>query len=326
MQFREYAKLCHFQTASQIFAIPIIGALATQHPVTALQIAVLFGIGLLVNIFGFTHNEYLDVKIDAASDALSTKPLVKGTVPLRHAFILAYVSFILAFVLTIFFFTKPLPIAVFSLSIALAAIYNRFGKSYIGVDFLLAAWAFFLCLFGAFAVAGYINEYVRIFGILFLFQWWYANIVEGGVKDAEHDFKIGVRNTTTAWGVRVKKDKLILPTSYKIFGLVLSFGFVFVAVSVFIIYDLPSYFWQLTLIYVLCGAIIICAFILLNMKRFDRNLVLKLIIICEFSKAFLPPLILISIIGLSALLLVVFMFCWSAFFMLYEYGTSPPSI
>jgi 4-hydroxybenzoate polyprenyltransferase len=326
MSFREYAKLCHLQTASQLILIPIVGALATQFHVGLTDLVMLFFIGLLVNIFGFTHNEYLDIEVDRASDELSTKPLVKGTVPKEHALYLAVLSIVILYVLIIFHYQAALVITVFTLSIALAAIYNQVGKKYVGVDFLLAGWAFFFCLFGALTISHEINYFVRIMALLFLFQWWYANIIEGGVKDAEHDYRIGVVNTTTALGVRVKRGRLIMPGSYKFFGLSLAVGYIFISLSPFVFLELEYFIWQLIGIGILCAAILFAAVILLDMRRFNRNTVLKMIIIGEFAKAFMPPLILVSIIGPHALLLIAFLFSWSAAFMLYEYGTTPPSI
>lgn len=326
MSFKEYAKLCHLQTASQIIVIPIIGALATQCSINYIDIIIFLLIGVCVNIFGFTHNEYLDVEIDRASDDLSAKPLVKGTIPKKHALIIAYVSLIAAYAITILFFTQLIALAVFTISIALAGIYNLIGKKFAGIDFLLGGWAFFLCLFGAIVFTLNITFAVYVFASLILLQWWFANIIEGGVKDAEHDFSIGVKNTTTLWGVRVNRGKLVVPLSYKIFGFSLTIGYVILMALPFIFFGFRIQIWQLIALIILAGAVIYSAAKILTMVDFNRYLILKYIIISELSKAFIPPILLVSLIGINAVLLIGFIFIWSYIFHVYEYGTAPPSI
>lgn len=90
-----------------------------------------------MSIFGFVLNEYADLEIDKASSDLVAKPLVRGTVPRGHALIIALGSLIAAYVLAIFFFFKLPVLTVFTISIALAGIYDSVGKKLAGADFLL---------------------------------------------------------------------------------------------------------------------------------------------------------------------------------------------
>ena len=326
MSFREYAKLSHFQTASQLIAIPILGALATGLRIDIFDILVLGVIGFLVNMFGFTMNEYIDVEVDTASKELSDKPLVKGTIPREHALVMAFGSLSLTFVLAGLYFPDLVALTMLTISIAFAGIYNLIGKQYAGVDFLLGVWAFFFCLFGAYAFTSEAGLFVYIIATLILFQWWFANIVEGGVKDAEHDFDIGVRNTTTAWGVRVMGDKLAMPRSYQAFGFILTLWYIIIVAIPYLFLGLQFQIWQYILLLILCTTLVYSGMGIISMTKFDRVGILKFIIISEFSKAFIPPIILVSIIGYYALLLVGFIFLWAVVFMLYEYGTAPPAI
>ena len=306
--------------------IPVIGALATGLQIPLIDLIILLIIGLLVNIWGFTHNEYLDVDVDSASKDLSDKPLVKGTIPIRHSIIISYVSLILVFTIVIIYFFNIIALVVFALSIALAAIYNIIGKKFAGIDFLLGGWASFFCIFGALLYTFNIDIQVLIFALLILLQWWFANIVEGGVKDAEHDFDIGVKNTTTWWGVRVVRGKVKVPLSYKIFGLCLTLGYIILMVYPYIFLGFSYYIWQLIILIILVGIVLWSGIKIVTIVKFSRNSILKYIIFSELAKAFTPLVILISIMGINAIFLIEFLFLWTFIFHIYEFGTRPPSI
>ena len=279
-----------------------------------------------MSIFGFALNEYVDFEIDRASSDLAAKPLVKGSVPKNHALIIAWGSLIVACVLAISFFSNLLALTVFTICIALAGVYDLVGKRLTGVDFLLGGWAFFFCLFGCYAVVSSTNFLGYAFALLFLLQWWYANIVEGGVKDADHDFAVGAKTTTTFWNVRVNGKKLLIPSSYKIFGLVLTVAYICMAWLPFAFSILAPQFWQLGVLLLLCGLIIYAVTKFLSVRKFKRDVLLKYILINELSKAFIPPIILVSLIGISAIFMIIFIVVWSGIFMTLEYGASPPTI
>lgn len=150
--------------------------------------------------------------------------------------------------------------------------------------------------------------------------------MEGGVKDADHDSAVSARTTTTFWNVKVIGKKILMPSSYKIFGLVLTVTYIGVAWSPFAFSILMPQFWQLGVLLLLCGLMIYAATKLLRMKKFKRDLLLKHILINELSKTFVPPMILVSLIGISAILMIIFILTWSGIFMMFEYGTSPPTI
>jgi len=157
----------------------------------------------------------------------------------------------------------------------------------------------------------------------------FQNLLSNAIKFRRQEtprIHIGVKNTSTFWGVKTVNGKLILPFSYGIFGLSLTFAYVIIIPLSFIFLGFSSLIWQLILILVLIIMVIYSAIQLIIMKKFEREKILKYIIISELSKAFIPPLMLISLIGLSAFLLMAFIFIWSCIFMLYEYGTSPPAI
>jgi 4-hydroxybenzoate polyprenyltransferase len=193
----EYLKLFRLQTGATTAVAPIIGYLVISNQyqvnIELTELFVIFLIGVLMHIFEFVLNEYIDLEVDKRSPDLAQKPLVSGTIAPQAALAVVFISLILSYILTIVFFFDIWPLILLSLSFGFGAIYDIYGKRFAGSDFTLALWIFGFCLFGASI------QTIEFTGILYLvaglgfFQILFNNAIEGGLKDADHDAAAGAK-------------------------------------------------------------------------------------------------------------------------------------
>ena len=320
----EYARLLRLPGLGGLSIATVFGAISVG--ILDLQnLAILFLIGAFSAIYGFVLNDYADVEIDKLSKELSNRPLVKGTISKKTALIICILCFIGVFITIFMFFYKDQPSFYFgllciSLSAVFGTVYNLYGKKIIASDFLLALSEALLVLFGALMVVQ--NEALSIFTwIIFLLtfnQLVYMNAVEGGLKDADHDYLMNVKNIALKIGVKVTKDnKLIIPASFKIFGLgirLFSTCLIFVPL-VFYKETFDFELWHIALLALFALGVLFSSTKLLTLKRFERNKIRKLITAQGFLRYSLVPLMLIPLIGgLNSFILIMFPFIWYILF------------
>jgi len=312
-----YARLLRVPGIGALGVVPVIGALIvgmTDVP----TLAIVFIIGAFSSIFGFLVNDYVDIELDKLVDDLQKKPLVSGDVSrkaaLMTAFILSFSAFF--FIALLFYlqgsFTFSRFLAFISILLAgfLGTTYDIYGKKMVGSDFLVAISVAFIFLFGVlvFGVAtpiAWVVFFLTFENILFM------NAVQNGIKDADHDYKMGVRNLAIVAGVKVEGTNLVIPWGFKSFG----FGLRLVAAAFFflpfIVFGYPYFWWQLALLAVLVVVFLVLDARFLSMKTFDRGQIRKIIGIQSFLRYSLVPVMLISIIGwLPAVLLILIPIVW----------------
>ena len=217
-----------------------------------------------MHIFEFVLNEFIDVDVDRLSPDLAEKPLVKSSISLNAALAVIFGSMILSFVLTFLFFFDIWVLIMLSLAFEFGAIYDIHGKRFAGSDFSLAFWIFFFCLFGASVVS---NQYT---GILFLvagmgfFQILFNNAVEGGIKDADHDWSAGAHTLAHSFGVKVRNKKLIIPPAFKVASYIIKLGSIVLIIFLIIqinfnltnIYDYLRYILVILLILIIWSVLL----------------------------------------------------------------------
>ena len=156
---RKYLEISRLFNMGLTGVAPVLGALSmfTIHASSLFQLFMLFFIGCLAHTYGFVLNDIFDVRVDQLSKDLTLRPLVNGSITLRHATMFGLACLILSFILTIFFYTGfdqyIILIGVLFIAYAFATVYDTLSKKYPGMDLFVASAVFFLILFGA-ATAG----------------------------------------------------------------------------------------------------------------------------------------------------------------------------
>jgi 4-hydroxybenzoate polyprenyltransferase len=323
----DYARLLRLPGLGGLSIAPVFGAISTG--ILDLQkLAILFVIGACSAIYGFVLNDYVDVEVDRLSKDLSNRPLVKGTISRRTALSIVLSCFIGAFILIFLFFYRDhesfyLGFLCVVLAAVFGSIYNVYGKKIVGSDFLVALSEGLLVLFGAFMVIGYsgvLTVFTWVIFILTFNQLVFMNAVEGGLKDADHDYLLHVKNIALKSGVKVTKDRgIVVPTGFKIFGLGIRLFSSAVVFIPFVFYrDVYSCeVWHIVPLVLLVIGVLYLSTKLLNLKVFERGKIRRLIAVQTFLRYSFVPVMLIPLIGvLYGFILVVFPLVWYLVFTL----------
>jgi len=320
----DYARLIRLPGLGGLSIAPVFGAISVFSPeviVNFKDIALLFLIGSFSAIYGFVLNDYFDVKIDTLSKELSERPLVKGTISRKIALLICLFCFICAFIVIFLFFYNNHPsfyvgILCILLSAVVGSIYNIYGKKFIGSDFLVALSEALLVLFGAFMVvqAGSLTVFSWIICILTFNQLVYMNAVEGGIKDADHDYKKNVKNLALYSGVKVTKQKLLyIPPTFKFLGISIRlFSSILIFVP-FLLYQESYHYewWNLLLLLLLAIFVLYGSYKFLHISQFDRKTIRKSIAKQTFLRYAFVPIMLIPLIDMiPAIILVLFPIVW----------------
>ncbi|MCX6664687.1 MAG: UbiA family prenyltransferase [Euryarchaeota archaeon] len=325
----DYTRLLRLPGLAGLSIAPVFGAISVG-VLDLIPLSILFLIGAFTSIYGFVLNDIIDVNVDKLSKELSNRPLVKGTISKKTALLICSLCFIGALI-TIFlvFYTPPRPafflgLLCILLSAGLGTVYNIYGKKLIGSDFLVALSEAFLVLFGALMVIQTTSQLTLFTWVIFILtfcQLLFMNAIEGGIKDADHDPLMNVKNIALASGVRVTDEqKLIIPASFKIFGFAIQLCAVtFVFVPFIVTSSLFTFeIWHLIHLFLLALFAIGVLFIsakLLMLHTFERNKIRKLITAETFLRYSLVPLMLIPLIDiLPAILLLILPFIWYILF------------
>lgn len=314
MKIKAYAKLLRLPGLGGLAIPPVFGAISVG-VYDFYKLTLLFIIGCFTAIFGFVLNDYADVELDSLIEELRGKPLVSKAIERKNAVAICIMCVLLAFFSAFLlwrnsFFNELKFSAVTTLFIAgiLGTIYNLYGKKIAGSDFLVALSMAFVFLFGALAFSEP-NLLTWIIFILTFNQTLHMNAVEGGIKDADHDFIMGVKNIALASGVKVKGKDIFIPWHFKAFGMGIRLSS---ACLVFIpfIYSLNYYIWQVALLLILIAFVILIEIKLLFIKKFDRREIRKLISSAAFIRYSVVPVMLISKIGIISFILIAFPIVW----------------
>ena len=225
----EFLKLFRLQTGATTALAPVIGylimAAQTNYEVQIITLVVLFIIGILMHIFEFVLNEYIDLDVDRRSPDLKEKPLVKGSVSPLAALVVVIVAMTLSYLMAILFFFDLWTMIFLTLAFEFGAIYDIFGKRFAGSDFMLALWIFFFCLFGASTISHNFTAILILVAGLGFFQILFNNAIEGGLKDSDHDASAGAKTLANSLGVQVINGKPVIPTQFKVVSYAIKFGY-----------------------------------------------------------------------------------------------------
>ena len=315
-----YARLLRIPGIGGLAIPPVIGAI-TVGVNDLYNLTILFIIGALAALYGFILNDYVDVEVDKLSEELRGKPLVSGDISEKTALTICIFFILLSFLfIFLLWYEETLDYlklgAILSIFIAgiLGSIYNFYGKKFVGSDFLVAISMAFVFLFGALSF-GKPNVLTWVIFLLTFNNLLHMNAIEGGIKDADHDYKLGVKNIALKTGVNVRKGNIFIPVGFKAFGIGIRFFSVFLLFLPFVFYGYKFYTWQIVILGFAILGVLYFSFKLLLIKKFDRNVIRKYIGLQSFLRYSLVPIMLISTIGpLYSIILIVFPIAWYVVF------------
>lgn len=309
----KYVKFLRIPGLGGLAIPPVIGALTVNPNIDLFYLILLFLIGSLAAIYGFVLNDYVDIEVDKLSNELKGRPLVSGEISQKKAVAICIFCVFFAFLLIfILFYGKVIEgyilVAVISISLALilGSIYDFHSKDFIGSDILVSISVSLVFLFGALSI-GEPTLFTWIIFILTFNNLLHMNAIEGGIKDAEHDKKYGVKNIALKSGVIVSNKNIIIPKKFK----ALSFGIrLFSSLLIFIpflFYGISFYPWQIIILFIAIFIMLYLNLKLLTIKEFNRNIIKKYISSLSFVRYSLIPIMLISTIGIiySTILIII---------------------
>jgi len=238
---REYLKLARSFNAVLTGISPVMGAIAMQQYDLGV-LCILFLIGFLGHSFGFVFNDIIDYRIDKSSEEISDRPLLSGTISLRNAWIFAMFCIVFAFVLAFFIAYQTgiyYPILILLGSALSIIIYDLISKKFPFMDIFVALGIFLFILYGSATQAHsiyQITDIALIVCVLGSIQVLYMQIVAGGFKDVENDYKKGANTAAVKLGVRVVENKLLVSNSFKFVAYTIQFIDIFLVFLPFILY------------------------------------------------------------------------------------------
>ncbi len=305
MIMREYLKLARSFNAVLTGISPVMGALAMgQYDIFLLFL--LFLVGFFGHTFGFVLNDIVDYKIDRSSKEISDRPLISGTISLKNARLFAFISLLAAFVVSIYVAYETqnyFSIVILAISGFFITVYDLISKKYPLMDIFVVLGIFFLIFYGALIAAGTfsaITPLAWIVCVLGSIQALYMQIIAGGMKDVENDFKNGARTLAIKMGIRISNGDLNISFGFKALAYALQL------VNILLVF-LPFYFiWHIQnptnlhyFQWISLGIIGLLMFFLshklLSMKKFERRKARKLIGSHYITNFTLVPIMLMTL-------------------------------
>jgi 4-hydroxybenzoate polyprenyltransferase len=321
--FLAYARLLRLSGLAGFAMAPIFGALSLIQigvQVNILTLFILFSIGMFKAIHGCVMNDYFDIEVDKLSSDPTRRPLVTGEITKKTVIIISIITVILTFAVVFIYFYKDQPsfyygVICIILAAAIGNIYNKYGKKFVGADFLVGFSEGIFVIAGAFLVTpdGKLSILTWIIFLLVFTQYLFMNMIIGGIKDADHDYLLKTKNFAIKTGVKITKDKKIyLPPTFITIGLIIRLFSAFLLFVPFLFFDIPYKIWEISLIAFLAITVLILTVKLFTIKTLiKRKKILGLLAIQGVLRYSFIPFLLIPIIGIVyATILIIFPLIW----------------
>ena len=275
----EYAKLIRLKSLGMSM-IPVIGALSVSGDLFIRDFILLFFIGVLINATGFMLNDLIDRNRDEVSPDFEDRPMVQSILSPQLVSKLIVFFILITLITVILYFQNLLALLALIIGSGFGILYDIFGKKIYGSDILLASAFASFCLFGMLTQSGKLSSYNIILILLIFFQVLYFNVIEGGLKDAYNDRKTGAKTIAVKLEVRIIPE-IKIPTKFKILALVLEsiiFGLI-ISLFLFVTRIYEFRYWFITIIFLLIIGLSFnyTMFKMLNMKKFQRNIIRDMI-------------------------------------------------
>ncbi len=284
---REYLKLARSYNAVLTGISPVMGAISMQQ-FNLIHLFLLFLVGFLGHTYGFILNDIMDYKIDKTSKVISSRPLVSGTISIKKAWILAFVSIVGSFIIAFYIGIRIqnfFPILILIISAIFITIYDLVSKKFPFMDIFVILGVFFLILYGAISSVGSIYQITKLAWIVCILgsiQTLFMQIIAGGLKDVENDLLRGGKTGAIFMGVRIIDNKLMIPLSFKALAYSIQLvDLIVVFLPFFIIWDLYKVslfnYFQWVVIILIGIVMFFVSYKLLSIKKFERGRVTSLI-------------------------------------------------
>jgi len=310
--FIAYARLFRLSGLIGFSMTPVFGALSLVHigvHVNLITLFLLLLIGIFKTIHGSVMNDFFDIDVDKLSRDPSRRPLVTGEISKNTVLFIAILTVIFTFAIIFGYFYNNQPSFLYGVfCIILAAIvgniYNKYGKRFVGSDFLVGFSEGIFVFVGAFLVSpdGQLSIFTWVIFFLIFSQYLFMNMVIGGIKDADHDYLIRAKNVAIKTGVILTKDKKIhFPISFIIIGLSIRVFSAFLVFVPFIFYNVFFELWEITVIILVVVMVILLTFKLFILKSFvQHKKVLGLFAVQGVLRYSFIPFLLMPLIGLTS--------------------------
>jgi 4-hydroxybenzoate polyprenyltransferase len=328
-KLKDYAMLLTINLWGVFCLTGVFGALSTGN-FNFISLFLLALLGVLATVFSNVFNDYMDIEVDSLSKELKEKPLVKGSIPKINALYISIFAVIASYIITIwamfagYFIINIYPLILITIALILGTIYNMYGKKFPGSDLLVATAGSLFCLFGAMVVSETISLLTVVLVLLVFVQFFYMNAFTGGLKDADHDYLLNIKNLSFRLGVKVIDKKVTIPILFKTIAMLLrTSSAVLLFIPFFFIEDFPYYIWQPVIIILMLFGIFYTTIKTLQLKIFERNEIRQLFSIQSFLRYVIVPFMLFKFVGYQiALFLIIFPFLWFVVFNRIMYKTT----
>jgi len=294
---RDYLEITRLFNMGLTGVAPVLGAFSmwTEGTLNLFKLLILFFIGCLSHAYGFILNDIIDIKVDKLSTDLTARPLVRGSISRQNAAIFAISCLVLSFILTWFFFSDLRRYLIMGsflvIAYASATIYDALSKKYPGMDIFVAGAVFFLILFGA-STIGPLSLLAWVVAFIGGLQVLFMNMINGAIKDIDHDEKGLARTFAIRLGAKVQAGVITLPVSFKTTGYGIELIRSVLIFLPFIVLGLPYDYWQLGLLVFLTALIFFMIYKLYAIRTFDRSRIRRFIgIIVIFMYATTPVML-----------------------------------
>lgn len=315
--FISYSRLFRLSGLIGFSMNPVFGALSlTQIGIhtSILTLFFLLLIGVLKTIHGSVMNDFFDIEVDKLSKDPNKRPLVSGDISKNTAIIIALLTVLFTFAIFFGYFYRDQPsfyYAFFFIIIAAIAgnIYNKYGKKIVGSDFFVGFSEGIFVLIGAYLISpnGELSIFTWVIFLLVFNQYLFMNMIIGGMKDADHDFLLRVKNVAIKTGVILTKDKKIhLPISFIIIGLSIRFVSAILVFIPFLFYKIIFDLWEISVLILVVGLVILLTFKLFYLKSFSpHKKVLTLFAFQGVLRYCFVPFLLMPLIGLTSTFILI---------------------
>jgi len=225
---REYLMISRLFNMGLTGVAPVLGAFAmwNNENTTVLHYFILFSIGCFSHVYGFVLNDIVDTKVDKLSKELFSRPLVSESISRKKAAYFAVICMISSFIFSIYFFNNNITVFIIQISILLfayilATIYNFGSKRYPGMDIFVAGAVFFLIIYGAATISIdrlFSEPLIWIVALIGGLQVIFMNMINGAIKDIDHDEKGFANTIAIKLGAKTHKGIIMLPRAFRIVG------------------------------------------------------------------------------------------------------------
>ena len=293
---KSYLKLARSFNVGLTAIAPVLGALAGGE-IKLLPLIFFFFVGFFGHSYGFALNDIFDYNVDKLSKELVERPLIKGELTIKKAWIFTIVALILSIVIAIYvssLYKNYISLTLLFISAISITIYDLISKKYPAMDIFVALGILFLILYGSFTVAGKINMLSYFVATLGTLQVLFMQFIAGGLKDAYHDFKANAKTLAIKIGVRVNENKKMhIPANFKILAYSLQATYLFFLFYPFYAFEgFKGKYIQIAILLLLSTIMLFVCYRLISMKIFERNTARKYIGLHYYINFSLVPIML----------------------------------